>query len=333
MPEETNSNIAGEQPDLTVVICLTSGGREPIANCLEALRISARDHRIECIVPYDTRLDGVAELALRFPWVQFVDAREEIETAGLARLTHEHHHMLRAVGLRRAHGRIIAMLEDHGPPDTGWCNAILEAHKSSAAVVGGAVENAMDRPLNWAAYYCDFGQFENPVPSGPAEWVTDINISYKREALLSVQNLWQKSFHEPTVNGALASRGELLILNPRQIIYETRTNLRLLPALVERFVWGRSFAGVRAQQSGSLKRWMLAALSWMIPFVRGRRIVTRSLQRNRHVKQMLTALPAICLLETFWALGEFVGYVTARPSAKPRPGKTIELQSCEPSRS
>lgn len=333
MPEPIHINQAGPQPDLSVVICITSGGREPITDCLQALHASSQGLQIECIVAYDDRLDDVAELVKEFSWVQFVDARQEIVAAGLGKLTHERHHMLRAIGLRYATGRVIGLLEDHGPPDIGWCKAILAAHQGTAAVVGGAVENAINRPLNWAAYFCDFGRFENPVPSVPDGWVTDINISYKRDALMSVRDLWQRSFHEPTVNGALAESGETLMLNPEQIIYQKRRNLRLVPTLLERYVWGRSFAGVRAQHSTAMQRFMLLGLSWMIPLVRGKRIVTTSLQRKRHVKQMLFALPLICMFETFWAIGEFVGYLTAQPSSKPKPAKAIVQQTCEPSRS
>jgi hypothetical protein len=74
--------------------------------------------------------------------------------------------------------------------------------------VGGAIENGIGRPLNWAVYFCDFLPYQNPVPLGESAIASDACVSYKRAALESTRTIWQEIFHEWSGNGALRSRGE-----------------------------------------------------------------------------------------------------------------------------
>jgi hypothetical protein len=311
-------------PMLSIVIAIIAGGRDPLESCLEALEADAVAYRVECIVPYDGRLDGLTQLARRFPWVEFVDAQSEIDVTQYGNASREHHDILRAIGLRRARGRIVAMLEDHAPPSPGWCRAVFEAHKQPFAAVGGAVENGVNRLLNWAVYYCDFGRYQNPLPEGPTEFLSDSNASYKREALASVKDLWFDSFRETFVNWELARRGEALRFDPRMVVHQTRKSLRLLPALRERYVWGRSFAGTRASETTMIRRVISAALSFLLPAVLTLRVVSRALRKRRNLDRLVLSAPLIVLLETIWSLGEFVGYVTGRSDTLRR--ETDELQ-------
>jgi hypothetical protein len=274
------------------------------------LESSARGHSVECIVPYDARLDGVTGLKKRFPWVDFIDARDQIDAAHFGNLSREHHDILRAIGLRRAHGTIVALLEDHGTPCADWCSAVLDAHREEAAAIGGAVENGVDRVLNWAVYYCDFGRYQNPVRPGPAEFLSDSNVAYKRAALESVKEVWSAAYHETSVNWALRDRGEVLKLEPRMVVYQTRLGMRTLSALRERFVWGRSFAVTRVAQAPVGQRMKFAAMACVLPALLSWRVASRALRIHRHLSRFFLAFSLIVILETVWSMGEFVGYIT-----------------------
>jgi hypothetical protein len=306
-----------DEPELSVVIALIAGGQDATATCLQALEADAAARGLECIVPYDSRLDGVAELVKRFPRVDFVDARSEVDAERFGSSSREHHDILRAIGLRHARGKIIALLEDHGTPAPGWCSAVLAGHRDAHAAIGGAVENGVDRLLNWAVYYCDFGRYQNPVPSGAVEFLSDSNVSYKREALASVRSLWAAAFHETAVNWELRRRGEMLRLDPQMVVYQTRQTLRLFPALVERYVWGRSFAGTRASELTMLRRLVLAAMSFVLPVVLSWRLVSQGFRKRRHLDRLILSLPLIFILETLWSAGELTGYLLG-PPAVPR---------------
>jgi hypothetical protein len=305
---------AGE-PDLSVVIAVIAGGRKPLTACLQALEPGVHTHRVECIVPYDDRLSGVPELEQRFPWAEFLDARAQVDATRCGTWSREHHDILRAIGLRNARGRIVALLEDHAPPAPHWCSAVLEVHRGPYAAVGGAVENGVDRVLNWAVYYCDFGRYQSPLPDGPAEFLSDCNVAYKRPALDAVRDLWSPAFHETSVNWELAARGERLRLDSRMVVYQTRRGLRLLPALRERFVWGRSFAATRVAGRPVGHRLLFALGSSLLPALLWGRVVLRARRTHRHLSRLALALPLIALLQTLWALGECVGYATGRTGA------------------
>lgn len=307
--QEVNS----AEPVLSVVVAIIEGGRHATESCLEALSEDAEEISIECIVPFDARLEDVDELAAKFPFADFVDSRDHVDATEFGSDSREHHDILRAIGLRLATAPIIALIEDHAAPATGWCNAVIFAHRDSgASAIGGAVENGVDRPLNWAVYYCDFGRYENPVPSDAVEFVSDSNVSYKREALTAVRDQWYDAFHETSVNWEIRRQGGELKLDPTMVVFQKRHNLRFIPALKERIVWGRSFAGTRVREISSLQRIVFACLTFALPFVLTFRIVLRGIQKNRHTKKILLALPLILVLQIFWSIGEFVGYVTGR---------------------
>ena len=306
-----------EKPELSVVVAIIAGGREATENCLKALKDGSDGVNLECIVPYDSRLDDVEGLKRQFRWAKFLDAQKFVDAEQFGEKSREHHDILRAVGLRQATAPIIALLEDHGTPSKDWCKSLMKLHKKTdAAAIGGAVENGVDRLLNWAVYYCDFGRYQNPVPIGNVEFLSDSNVSYKRDALWSVKNLWFVAFHETSVNWELKRRGKILRLNPEMIVYQTRSTLRFIPALKERFVWGRSFAGTRSKDITTSKRIKYGVFSFLLPFLLTIRIALNGISKKRHIQKLIASLPLIFLLQIFWATGEFVGYLTGRASAQ-----------------
>ncbi len=306
------------QPKLSVVVTVVSDTTEetdtrPLEGCLEALERQMNPPEMEVLVTCDGRLRGIEQLEQRFPWVQFIRV-EKLRTArhGPSR---EHHDELRGIGIRQARGELVALLEDHGRPDPHWCAKLVEEHRGPQAAVGGAMGNGIDRALNWAVYFCDFGRYQNPVPRGPAAFVSDANVCYKRLALENVAEAWADSYNETRVHTALAARGETLWLSPHLVVYQHRLNLRLRPALQERYVWGRSYAAMRTATVAGLRRLILATLSPVLPLVLLQRQLRNVLRTRRNRAAFLRALPLIVLLTMAWSYGEFVGYLTARPAA------------------
>jgi tryptophan 2,3-dioxygenase len=310
-------NTQRKDPELSVVVAIIEGGRLAIEECLSALGRSSSGIRLECLIPYDARLEVDHKLLARFSWATFIDAREQVHVDEFGTASREHHDILRAIGLRKTSAPIVALLEDHAEPAEGWCRELLLAHRASgAAAIGGAVENGVDRLLNWAVYFCDFGRYQNPVPDGEVEFLSDSNVSYKRDALFSVQSQWSEAFHETSVNWELRRHGESLRLNPGMVVYQCRHELAIGACLVERIVWGRSFAGTRAADISTVQRLVFAMFSFMLPLILTLRIVSAVIKKRRHVREMLVALPLIIVFQVFWSLGELIGYVTGRAEAR-----------------
>jgi hypothetical protein len=303
-------------PSLAVVVTVVSDTSEAadtshLEGCLEALQCQADPPAMEVLVTCDARLRGVDELRQRFPQVSFI-AVEKLHTArsGPSR---EHHDELRGIGIRNSQAPLVALIEDVGRPDPKWCAQLVKEHVQSYAAVGGAMENGIDRALNWAVYFGDFGRYQNPIPAGPSAYVSDANVCYKRQALQRVADAWAGSYNEARVHAALAEHGEVLALSPNVVVYQHRLNLRLGPALLERFVWGRSFAAVRVASVPSLRRAVLALLCPLLPFVLLLRQFQNVQRTRRNRVAFFRALPLTALLDLVWSCGEFVGYVTGHP--------------------
>jgi hypothetical protein len=309
-------------PVLSVVVVVVSdtvsrsAGLAPLARCLEALEQQIDAPETEVIVPHlprDEEREQLDHLAHRFPRVRFLAVHDIPPSVSASR---EHHDALRARGLAAARGEIVALLEDHARPDPRWCGRVVEAHRSPHAAIGGAIDNDVDRPLNWAVYFCDFYRYLNPVRAGVTDVASDANVSYKRRSLEAIRPIWDGSFHEPAVNAALAERGETMALSPDIVVVQHREELRPVEALKERFVWGRSYAAARGATATRMRRVFLAALSPALPLLLTARMARTVADRGRLGRAFLRALPWTLLLTTSWSLGELTGYGAGRSMAR-----------------
>ena len=307
-----------QDPRLTVVVTVVSdttgqADTSHLKSCLEALQRQVDPPPMEVLVTCDARVSGMLELKQRFTGVDFIRV-EELRTArsGPSR---EHHDELRGIGIKHAHAPLIALIEDCGCPDPHWCTQLVKEHIQSYAAIGGAMENGINRALNWAVYFGDFGRYQNPVPRGPSAYVSDANVCYKRAALEGIAQAWAESYNEARVHTALAQRGETLALSPDVIVFQHRLNLRLRPSLMERYVWGRSFAAVRVATLSPMRRAVFAALCPLLPLMLLLRQAGNVLRTRRNRRAFLGALPLTALLDLAWSYGEFVGYLTGRPAS------------------
>jgi hypothetical protein len=307
---------------LSVVVAIVSDTTERPANvehlepCLEVLCAQSAGLSVEIIVPYHSGVEGVAGLKRRYPGVRFVKVGLRFYTGRTD--SHEHHHELRSRGIELARGEIVALTEDHGIPAPDWCRQIIEAHRQPFACIGGAIENAIDRPLNRAVCFCDFLRYQNPVPEGESSYATDANVAYKLAALMAIRPVWEERFYEPSVHEALRTRGEKIALAPRMILYQHRRNLRIGSALKERFVWGRSYGASRGRLAGTRWRFLWTALSSAVPLVILTRMTAMAI-RKRRMAAFFVTLPLTVVLTGAWAIGEVAGYITGRSSAAAMP--------------
>ena len=104
---------------------------------------------------------------------------------------------------------MIVLTEDHAHAASAWCRAMASALRQhpQAAAVGGAVECDSNQALAWAVWFCDFGRYQNPLPDGPAAYVSDSNVAYRRDALDRVSAAWQDDYHEAAVHAAMLDAG------------------------------------------------------------------------------------------------------------------------------
>lgn len=177
-------NLHDPQILLSVVITVVSG-KQATAELLAHLCPQLDPKRSEIIVPFDRWSAEIGELTSEFPEVTFhlIDGLGAAESEQIASHQHRLYDRRRSAGLNLARGQIVAMTEDHAQPADDWVEQIVAAHEQPYLAIGGAIENGVDAVLNRAVYFCDFGRYGRPFESGPAAYISDVNVAYKREAL------------------------------------------------------------------------------------------------------------------------------------------------------
>jgi hypothetical protein len=307
-----------EKPALSIIVIITDGAPN-LGRCLSALQAQENLPASEIIVPVHPCLDAVQDLGNLHPAVRFIPIdnlpfSRKPRDSGLRHIVYDHR---RSAGLRAARGDIIAMTEDHAIPPPDWCSTIVKLHAEIPhGAIGGAIDNAGVTLLNWAAYFGEFIRYQNPVTEGPSEFISDVNISYKRAALEKIRTVWECYYHETTVHSALQAAGESLWLSPKPWLSHDRGALSFSSMCLERIGWARIYAGRRAQQGSLSTRLLLAAGTPLLPPLFLFRRWSKVLRDRRNRMPLLGATPLLVLLYSCWAFGEFLGYVTAHPTSR-----------------
>jgi hypothetical protein len=298
--------------EMSVIVTVVDGG-EALERCLLALQGQAGAPRLDVIVPFDASVREVGDFARRFPAFTFLDLgrltdqapRDEFEK-------HDLYDRRRAGGLKKAGAPLIAMIEDRGAPRPDWARSMINAHKRfDDGVIGGAVENEPSDLKRWAIFFVDFSRYQAPFDTLHPEYVTDTNICYKRAALEAARPLWAEKYQEAVVNWAIRDKGFKLRLDLAPRTAQARGPIGFGAMASERFNWGRVYGEQRARGAtfGARLKWM--AIAPLLPAVLYVRHFGKQLRVKRHVGEFIAATPITLFLLTFWALGEFRGYLDA----------------------
>jgi hypothetical protein len=287
-------------PPISVVV-VSFGGRACLPHCLDALARQEDVEGYEVLIPCDDRIPDVDALERQYPRFRFV------RLAGIHTYAE-----LRTIGIRHGTAPLVAITEAQCTPNSDWLARIVRAHRSSdAAVIGGAVDKHQGSALSWAMYLSDYNRYMPPLAAGPATYLTDCNVSYKRPVLDAIPDVWTEEFHETSVHWTLQSQGKSLRLEPDVVVNHGRV-LGIGEALADRYAFARLFASTRVAATSATKRWIYAATSCLLPAVFTLRAFRSVIAKKRNVGQFFRALPALLLITTVWGFGEFCGYVTGR---------------------
>lgn len=282
-------------PDLSVIVPSVNGWSD-LEGAVAALLAQDGGLVVEVIVPERLGASVREPLRRRFPTVRLleVDATSTIPA-------------MRRIGFAAARADVVGVIEDHVLVPGDWAARMLEAQRAGAQVVGGSVGNAADqRWIDWAAFLCEYSHCLTP-PTGPSPWVTGNNVTYRRELLerfgsVIAQGGWENRLHD-----ALRDAGVTLLSRP-DIRVGHKKHYTFGEYFGQRFLYARSFAGMRVAGSGAARRLGYAAASLALPPLLFSRIVSRVLSAGMHRRQLLVSLPLLFLFVTAWAAGEFVGY-------------------------
>jgi hypothetical protein len=298
-------------PALSVVVTVVEGGAA-LARCLDALAAQEGAPELEVVVPFDDTIPEVGELAARFGTFRFLDVGR-IAAAGAGRDAYSEHvryDCRRAAGLSAARGHLLGMVEDRGWPRPDWARTMIRLHRENPhGAIGGAIESGARSALGQAVFICDFGRYEPPVAAENPDFLSDINICYKREALESVRDLWEARYQEALVNWALRDRGAGLLLSAEPRVVQQRDALALGTMLLERIHWGRTYGQVRLRESARWKGVLMSAALPLLPPLLFLRHARAQLKKGHAARELAGLSPALFVLLDAWALGECLGYL------------------------
>jgi hypothetical protein len=307
-----------ENPIELSVIVTMLGGPNFLDGYLARMVPQTEGRSVELIVPYDSTAGDLRPVIQKYPQVQYIDMGVVQTKAppGTRTASHEIYDVRSAWGLRAARGDIIAVTQDCCVPAPDWIAQTLEAHRTLPhAAIGGAVEHGGQGGLNWAIYFLDYARFMLPVTEGPADYLTDANVAYKREALEPLRPLWEERYKEVTINWELLRRGEVMWMKPEMVVHQDRGPLTFADLLAERYYWGLLFAGIRVSEVSLWRRLFYIVMGLGVPIVLLGRPAKKVFAAGRNRLQFLKFLPQTLAMVTLWSLGEYVGYITGKEAS------------------
>lgn len=285
-------------PAISVVIA-SQDTRAALCGCLERLAGQTQLVPAELIV-VDASTDGSAEIAGRaFPQVQVIHCPPGTLVP-----------VLWQEGLEAARAPIVAFTLAQCLPSEQWLQAILAAQAQGAAAVAGPLSGpSRGDAVAWAVYFARYSAWMPPGPSSPV--LHDLpgdNSAYRRAALEPCRVHWQDGFWETPVNACLTARGERLAW-AAQMQVEYTAGIGLGPFARARFVHGRHYASTRFAARPLARLIHFAGAPLLMPLLLAR--IWRRVRERRPdwLPHFWTALPALIVFMTAWALGEASGYL------------------------
>jgi hypothetical protein len=217
----------------------------------------------------------------------------------------------RRLGLERSSAPVIAFIEEHCFTEPGWAAALIEAHEGLWASVGYGFLNANPESyVSRSAMVTDYGLWLDGPPRGPIWYLPGNNVSYKREAFLSLGDRLEAALATDFVaQETFRERGTPMFVEPRAVAKHMNFTTVWETALTN-YVWCRAMAARRA----SSLRWSRArrvtqalATPATAPVYRVVRLLAAFRQR-RQLRRLAVALPVVLVVGICAAVGEAAGY-------------------------
>lgn len=283
------------EPTVSVVVVRVSHN-DSLAPTLQALASQRHAHVLDevVVVQHDARPRPVCE-----------ELRAHVRTVCCP--NGEGFSALRAAGVRAARGALIALTEDHCVPNENWLQAIVEAHEQTR-VVGGSIDPAPGLAgVELACYLLAYARYGSTRAAGATVALSDCNVSYAREVLERVREVWERDFVETDVHAALLALGISMRFEPGMNVTQRR-RIAVHDLIEEQRVHGAEYGRGRGARMGPIARAARAGASFALPAVATLRALRGG--SSLGVGRLLTAVPALWRLAAAWSAGERRGYLS-----------------------
>jgi len=182
-----------------------------------------------------------------------------------------------------------------------------EQMTDGVGVIGGAMGNAATaRPIDWGAFFAEYGFFGATDGGDAATLATGANVAYRRDLLPLVASLSLAGSWEDVIHNRLAEADVRFGHAPHAVVRQ-QLSYELRSFMHDRFVHGRDYARARSRTLGRPHRLLRAFGSVFLPAVLAARIWQRTGRRTP--RAFVRALPATMIFLLAWATGEAAGYL------------------------
>ena len=214
---------------------------------------------------------------------------------------------MRAAGIAKATAPAIGVIEDHVLVPPNWARQMLDVLAQGNDVVGGSIENAATETLiDWAAFLCEYSGCIKPLPAGESTWLPGNNIVYRDSVLAKFESVLSEGRWENHLHDAMRGDGIKLIMRPEiEVGHKMHYTFGLY--FSQRYLYARSFAGGRVQDSSKVKRLAYGAAALLLPPLLYARTVRSIRSKGRHKNQLIKSLPLFACFVVAWGWGEMVG--------------------------
>jgi glycosyltransferase involved in cell wall biosynthesis len=149
-------DVSSGRPVLSVVIASVNGYRY-IAQCLHSLMGQRGAERAEIIVVEASEDDTARLIGAEYPGVTLIPVSDGRSIPAL-----------RAIGIRKAKGDIVATTKDHCVLDqAGMIGSSRPTARCLTPPSVGCRKRQSRRLVDWAAYICEYGKFMLPFEARP----------------------------------------------------------------------------------------------------------------------------------------------------------------------
>jgi hypothetical protein len=216
---------------------------------------------------------------------------------------------LRAFGMLRSRGEIVAITEDHCIAPRDWYIQMVKAHEEHECdAAGGAIENAaIHRTIDWAVFFCEYLRYMNPIHEGYTHDIPGNNASYKRPVLEVMRDLLEGGYWEGFLHARLQERNKKIWSSPKMVILHKKS-FGFGEFLSQRYHYGRSYAGMRNEICTPAKRLFYILFSPLLPPLLVYRMIRLTFLKGRFQKEILKSFPYLLIFSCFWAAGDWMGY-------------------------
>lgn len=294
-------------PIVSVVIA-SGAGDDFLPRCLESLQDQVTERNTELIV-VDRCGGSTAERIERlFPQATLVradfDQRPSVP-------------QLRAIGVSRAQGDVVAIIEEHCVAAADWLDAIRTSWQEGDAAIGGPIEDDnYQRVFDWVVYFSEYHNYLPPWTDGERYMLNGANIAYHRSKLLRHQDILASGFWEVVLHPLLAQEGRFRSVSSMGVRHTGPFGYRYY--LQQRYLLSRVWGGMQRKKEKLAKRLAYLTLAPIFPILLLARIARRVFASGQHRKKFLIALPLLILVVLAYVWGEWLGYLLGAGDALER---------------